>query len=134
MTQNRFKSDTNEQDSPIKERKKKQKKSGSKSNKFSGSFKKVNGFIQNEKTQQVTGLFFILFSAYLLIAFTSFLFTWKIDQSKVELPFGEYMFNPELLVENWLGKLGAWISHIFISGWFGISSFLFVGLSFLIRI
>lgn len=93
---------------------------------------KAGSFAKNEKTRQVIGLLFILFSAYLLIAFTSFLFTWKIDQSKVELPFGEFFFNSEVLVENWLGKLGAALSHKFIYDWFGIASFLFVGLFFLI--
>lgn len=93
---------------------------------------KAGNFAKNEKTRQVIGLLFILFSAYLLIAFTSFLFTWKIDQSKVELPFGEFFFNSEVLVENWLGKLGAALSHKFIYDWFGIASFLFVGLFFLI--
>lgn len=132
MSQNRFKSDTKEEETPKKERKKKKLKSTEKSFKFSNTIDKFKGFLKNEKTHQISGLFFILFSAYLLIAFTSFLFTWKIDQSKVELPFGEFMFNSELLVENWLGKLGAWVSHLFISGWFGISSFLFVGLFFLL--
>jgi S-DNA-T family DNA segregation ATPase FtsK/SpoIIIE len=97
-----------------------------------GRFTKAGSFAKNEKTRQVFGLLFILFSAYLLIAFTSFLFTWKIDQSKVELPFGEFLFNSEVLVENWLGKLGAALSHKFIYDWFGIASFLFVGLFFLI--
>ncbi len=132
MTQNRFKSESNEEETPKKERKKKKDKSIKKSGKFNDTLAKVSDFFQNEKTHQVSGLLFILFSAYLLIAFTSFLFTWKIDQSKVELPFGEFMFNAEILVENWLGKLGAWVSHVFITGWFGISSFLFVGLFFLL--
>ena len=34
--------------------------------------------------------------------------------------------------ENWLGEFGATISHQFIYDWFGIASFLFVVLSFLI--
>ncbi|MBL4706841.1 MAG: DNA translocase FtsK [Flavobacteriales bacterium] len=131
MAQNRFKSDATEDDSPKKASKNKPSK------KKSFLFKKLSitkytSFVKNEKTQQISGLLMILFSAYLLIAFTSFLFTWKEDQSKVEIPFIDYLFNSSISVENWLGKIGAIISHLFIFNWFGISSFLFVGLFFLI--
>jgi S-DNA-T family DNA segregation ATPase FtsK/SpoIIIE len=131
MIQNRFKSEKTE-DTPTKREVKKKKPKSKKANKVSESLDNFKNFFKNEKTQQISGLFFILFSAYLLIAFTSFLFTWKIDQSKVELEFGEFMFNAEILVENWLGKIGALFSHLFITQWFGISSFLFVGLFFLL--
>ncbi|MCB0801644.1 MAG: DNA translocase FtsK [Flavobacteriales bacterium] len=130
MIQNRFKSDKEEVPKAEKSTKKKKEKS-LKSNKISKPFKKVISFFKNEKTHQISGLFFILFSAYLLIAFTSFIFTWKIDQSKVELGLWEYLFNSDILVENWLGKIGAYLSHLFITDWFGISSFIFVGLFFL---
>ncbi|MDB9964005.1 DNA translocase FtsK [Vicingaceae bacterium] len=93
---------------------------------------KYTNFFKNEKTQQVIGLGLILTSAVLLLAFTSFLFTWKADQSKVEIPFWDYYQDTTLVAENWLGKLGAAVSHQFIYEWFGIASFLFVGLSFLI--
>jgi S-DNA-T family DNA segregation ATPase FtsK/SpoIIIE len=131
MAQNRFKSNISEDISEKKKNSsKKEKKKGTRlgSIKF---FRQLGDFLQNEKTAQAIGLSFILFSAYLLIAFTSFLFTWKVDQSKVELPLGEYLFNADIVVENWLGKIGASISHLFIYKWFGIASFLFVGLFFL---
>lgn len=130
MAKNRFKSDSSEDTSSKKSAASTSTKSAKK-----GSTKKGFGqfldFFKKEKTKQFIGLFFILFSAYLLIAFTSFLFTWKVDQSKVELPFVDYFFNSEILVENWLGKIGASLSHLFIYEWFGIASFLFVGLFFL---
>lgn len=131
MAQNRFKSDTIEDDSTKKAHKKNtSKKKSAFSKKL--SIAKYTDFIKNEKTQQISGLVMILFSAYLLIAFTSFLFTWKEDQSKVELPFFDYLFDSSISVENWLGKIGAITSHVFIFNWFGIASFLFVGLFFLI--
>ena len=135
MAQNRFKSNLSEEatESNSGKKRKKQKKSKSNApNKLKDLVGQVKSFFKNEKAKQITGLLFILFAAYLLIAFTSFLFTWKIDQSKVELPFWEFMLNADILVENWLGKLGASLSHLFIYQWFGIVSFLFVGLFFLI--
>ena len=131
MAQNRFKSDTPEENSS----KKRDKKTTSKK-KILGEKKvtisKYANFFKNEKTQQVVGVGLILTSAVLLLAFTSFLFTWKADQSKVEIPFWDYYQDSSLVAENWLGKIGAAVSHQFIYEWFGIASFLFVGLSFLI--
>lgn len=129
MIQNRFKTDKEEEPEEKKPKTGKKKKNPKK---WSFSSTKISAFLKNEKTQQVSGLVFILFSAYLLIAFTSFLFTWKADQSKVELDFATYFFDSSILVENWLGKLGAYFSHLFISQWFGIISYLFVGLFFLL--
>ena len=131
MAQNRFKSDTPEENSSRKRDKKttvKKKILGEK--KVSTST--YSGFFKSEKTQQVVGVGLILTSAVLLLAFTSFLFTWKSDQSKVEISFWDYYQDSTLVAENWLGKLGAAVSHQFIYEWFGIASFLFVGLSFLI--
>lgn len=131
MAQNRYKSDiTEEEKTPKRSKKSSVKKSKGKLKKI--SFGKLNAFVKSEKTQQITGLLLILLSAYLLIAFTSFLFTWKVDQSKVELPFWDYMMNSDVVVENWLGKIGAATSHLFVYNWFGIASFLFIGLFFLI--
>ncbi len=136
MIQNRFKSDVEDSEPKQEKKKRKKKKRGSSkgSHLFSNHIDRIKVFLSNEKTVQITGLSFLLFSIYLLIAFSSFLFTWKIDQSKIELNTGAYFFNPDIQVENWLGKLGAWVSHLFISNWFGISSFFFVGLFFLLGI
>lgn len=130
MAKNRFKSEV-----PDKKSSGKSRKSPSKLNlgrfKLGNPFGNTFSFLKSEKSRQISGLVLILFSAYALISFTSFLFTWKIDQSKVEMPFSEYLFNSDIIVENWLGKLGASLSHLFIFEWFGIASFLFVGLFFL---
>tara|TARA_R110002050_G_scaffold32841_1_gene84133 strand:- start:1541 stop:4036 length:2496 start_codon:yes stop_codon:yes gene_type:complete len=128
MSKNQFKSTSEEKSSSKKEPNKKPSKQG----KFLKPFRNFFGFFLKEQTKQAFGLFFVLFSAYLLIAFTSFLFTWKVDQSKVELTFSDYFFNSEILVENWLGKTGASLSHLFINQWFGVGSFLFVALFFMI--
>ncbi len=131
MAQNRFKSDTTEE----KPSKKRATKTTDKKNLLTGkkiSLSKYTDFVKSEKTKQIIGVGLILSSAVLLLSFTSFLFTWKADQSKVELPIWDYYQNSSIVAENWLGKFGAAISHLFIYKWFGIASFLFVVLAFLI--
>lgn len=90
-------------------------------------------FLFDPRFHKIVGLLFILTAAYLALAFTSFLFTWKSDQSIV-LGSGWDVFvtnNPEA-ANNWLGKLGAIISHVFVHQWFGIASYAFVLLFFLL--
>lgn len=95
-----------------------------------------------EKMGKITGLFLVLLSAFFLIAFTSYLFTWQEDQSYVSAANGGwntlFMTQAEIedlgiaqsTVQNWMGKIGALLSHQFIYKWFGIASFIFVGLMF----
>lgn len=88
-------------------------------------WQKVVDVYTNERTQKILGLSLILSGAYLAIAFISYFFTWDVDQDKVLGPLSE-LFNPDIKVKNWLGKLGALVSHQFMHKWFGVSSFLFV--------
>ncbi|SFA59672.1 DNA segregation ATPase FtsK/SpoIIIE, S-DNA-T family [Pedobacter suwonensis] len=93
---------------------------------------------------KIIGLFFVILSLYFLIAFTSYLFTWQDDQSYVIDANGGwsnlFKTSEELkeagvsipVVQNWLGKFGALLSHQFIYEWFGIASFLFVLAFFII--
>ena len=88
--------------------------------------KNLREFVISDKVRRIVGLLTLLFSFYLLVAFTSFLFTWKLDQDLLFGSWGELFSNPDIEVANWLGKLGALTSHIFINNWFGISSFAFI--------
>lgn len=87
-------------------------------------------FYSNERTQKILGLSLILCSSYLAIAFTSYFFTWDVDQDKV-LDAGSVLFNPETKVQNWLGKAGALISHLFLYKSFGAASFILVPVLFM---
>ncbi len=64
------------------------------------------------------GSFFILLAIGLIIAFTSFLFTWKIDQSVL----GQ-LTDRQVEAQNWLSKFGASISDFFMYKGFGIAAF-----------
>jgi len=100
--------------------------------------------LMNSQIIKIAGLFSLLLSVYFFVAFTSYLFTWKDDQSYVSPANGgwsnwfkttqELMENgvKNPVVENWLGKLGALLSNQFIYEWFGVASFLFVLVFFVI--
>ena len=95
-----------------------------------GRWAKFKAFLGDERMHKVVGLFLVLGSAYLLVAFTSFLFTWRIDQDLIGRSWSE-IFSPEVRAENWLGKLGALTANRFIYTWFGIAAFSMVLWSFL---
>ena len=97
-----------------------------------GFLKKSKVFFNSEKSKLIFGLSSILFSVFLLLSFTSYLITWQIDQDKLFIDWSEFLFNEDIVVDNWLGKIGALVSHTFIYSWFGVSSFLFVLLTFLV--
>ncbi len=107
--------------------KNKYKAAETKKEKKEGSFFTIPKWdIKGGKFLQFLGLFLVLFSFFLLISFISYLFTWQNDQDKLAYSFTEYFFDSSIVVENWLGKLGAALAHQFIYKWFGIISFLFV--------
>jgi S-DNA-T family DNA segregation ATPase FtsK/SpoIIIE len=74
-----------------------------------------------------------LLSIYLFLACLSYLFTWTEDQDRIlQRSFFDYIFDTtEAPVQNWLGKFGAWTSHLLIYRLFGITSF---GICFLLLI
>ena len=90
-------------------------------------------FKLNSKTKRIIGLSLALICVYLFIAFISYLFSGKMDQDKVEgANFLTFVFtNQPFQIVNWLGKLGAIVSHRIIFNGFGFMSFLipiFLGL------
>lgn len=94
------------------------------------------GKFNEQKIRRIFGSLLVLFAVFFLLAYTSYFFTWKNDQDMVMgKGFFQYLFesdSPE--VENWLGKLGAWISHYFVYRWFGVST-VFIGfLSFVLGV
>ena len=98
---------------------------------FGNFFQSLTNFTVSERLKKITGLSLLLFSFYLLIAFTSFLFTWQNDQDKVFYNTWDLLFDTDLLVENWLGKLGAVLAHFFVHNLFGLVSYLFTFLFFI---
>jgi S-DNA-T family DNA segregation ATPase FtsK/SpoIIIE len=86
--------------------------------------KKLNFSLSNQQ-KLVFGSFLLIFGILLFIAFLSFFFTGKADQSTLS----EFA-SRNVQAENWLNKVGAWVSDFFIYKGFGIASFIFSGLIF----
>lgn len=100
--------------------------------------------LNDDRTVKIIGLFFLIVSLYFMVSFTSYLFTWQDDQSyvldanggwgnlwKTQAELTEMGLN-QPVVENWLGKFGALLSHQFIYEWFGVASFIFIGVFFIV--
>lgn len=88
--------------------------------------KEKKSIAMSQKTKRLIGLALGLVCIYLAISFLSYLFSWKLDQDKVEgANFVEFVFTKQPFeISNWLGKLGAILSHRFIYNGFGIATFL----------
>jgi len=116
------------------------KKQKENSDKKGGVLRRLNPFpsiirmLSNEKFRTITGLLLILSSFYLLIAFISFVFTWKNDQDLLFGSWAELLVNPDIEVANWLGKIGAITSQLFINESFGVASFLIAAILFLLGV
>ncbi len=89
-----------------------------------GKSKPVRERINIPKILSVAGVFLIGLALLLLISFFSYLFTWKADQDlvfhqgwNIWKPLTE---NPE----NFVGRLGAVLSHQFFYNFFGVASFI----------
>jgi len=83
-------------------------------------------FLKDERFKVSIGLLFIAFAILLALSFTSFLFTWQTDQSKLDIKVVELFADRSIAVENWVGKLGAVLSDAFIHNGFGVSAFVFI--------
>jgi len=95
------------------------------------SLKNLSERFDKKRTKTIIGVGLVLFSFFTFLSCFSYFFTWTNDQDRlVGKGLFEFLFedNPEP-VENWLGKFGAWMSHLFMYRWFGISSF---GIAFMI--
>ena len=90
-------------------------------------------FYKNEQTQKAIGLFVLLISFFLFIAFVSYLTTWEIDQDKVLGTVAD-LFSPDIKVQNWLGKIGALTSYLIIYRTFGLATFILIPILFMIGI
>ena len=87
---------------------------------------KKPSFKLSSQQKLIFGSLLIILGVLLFIAFLSFFFTGQADQSTLT-----ELSSRDIEAKNWLNKLGAWVSDLFINQAFGISSFIFSGLLFL---
>jgi DNA segregation ATPase FtsK/SpoIIIE, S-DNA-T family len=81
----------------------------------------------NRQQKFAIGVLFVLFAATLLLSFVSYFITGNFDQSHA----GEFL-DRNATVDNWLGKFGAYLAHFFMYSGFGVASFLFIRVIFMI--
>ena len=113
-----------------------QKKRTTKKNKSASNLKQLFDFqrltnkflyiIKSKRTHQLIGLSFILLSLCLLISFCSYILSsWGTDQSYVkDTSIGNVIADAQITTQNWLGRLGSFLSHTFIYKWFGLAAFI----------
>ena len=90
---------------------------------------KVGGIVHFFKSNQFKyslGLFLMIFSGYLVVAFVSYVFSGGVDQSKLDLSWQDYLLDPSVKVHNIAGKGGAYLSEQFINLGFGFASSFFI--------
>lgn len=80
----------------------------------------------NRQQKFIVGVLLIFFALALLLSFISYFFTGNIDQSQVS-----ELGNRIAKTENWLGKIGAYTADFFLYKGFGVTSFIFVRILFL---
>lgn len=79
------------------------------------------------------GLICIVLAFFMLVAFTSYMFTGEADQSILtnsEIDIKKHTKD----IKNYFGIVGAYVAHYFIFEWFGIASFLIIPIIFFIGV
>ena len=87
----------------------------------------------NTLVYKVLGGLTLLFSVFVFLASISYLFTWRSDQSILNSGISDFIFDFRNLVpQNFMGKLGAFLAHFFIYNGFGIGAFFIYPIFFII--
>ena len=108
------------------------KKNDLKGNEF--TLKKFFTSFKDQRLRKILGLLLVVIAFYLFLSFSSYLVNWKTDDSLIN----DRTFNIELLgdtqikAQNLMGRLGAITAHLFIKKWFGVPSFLFTLMFFVV--
>ncbi|MCM1313472.1 MAG: DNA translocase FtsK [Bacteroides sp.] len=101
------------------------KSSGRKStNNASGVINVLEGVGRKELYAFTTGFILVVFSVFLLIAFTSYLYSGSSDFDLLENPTGADISNEGYVYRNVCGSLGAILAFFFLNNCFGLASYL----------
>jgi len=69
---------------------------------------------------KILGGVILLFSVFVFLASISYLFSWRADQSILNLGITDFLFDfKDKIPSNFMGKLGAFFAHLFIYNGFG---------------
>ena len=86
-------------------------------------FGKIAALLRNETIHFVIGLMLVIFSVYLLLAFSSFFVTGSADQSIIDAGNSHELASTNNGVKNYAGSRGAQLASYLINDCFGVSAF-----------
>lgn len=103
------------------------------SNRLSDKLKKIVSELPTQKTRRMAGFLCLFAGVFFALAFISHFFYWWMDYDVVQqMRSGSIWTDSGWHVRNLGGRLGAYLADVFINKGFGIASFLFPLLLFLI--
>ena len=71
-------------------------------------------FIRDQRFPKLIGITLVVLGVFVLVAGISYVFTWKEDQDKIlNYPFSA-LGEGDLIMANWLGRLGAVVGNALI--------------------
>jgi S-DNA-T family DNA segregation ATPase FtsK/SpoIIIE len=94
----------------------------------------IKTLVKDERTHKIIGSILVFICIFLFVAFTSYLFTWTEDQDKVRNTGINILMPNDIEINNLFGSLGAYTSYIFFEYGFGIASYFFCSLFFVLGI
>src|SRR5688572_30343019 len=81
-----------------------------------------SSLLKDSRLPKLLGATIALIGIFILVSGISYVFTWKIDQDKIlNYPFSA-LGEGDLIVSNWLGRLGAVVGNALIYWGFGLTS------------
>ncbi len=80
----------------------------------------------DDRKRKILGAICWFLAVYMAIAFVSYMYTWKVDQDKIFKFTWESLFQSDVQVANWLGRLGATLANTFFYWGFGLPSIIVV--------
>lgn len=92
---------------------------------------KSTPFYRNRKFGQILGLFIVLLSIFLGIAFGSYLETWKPDDTIFNNSVWKILTSKNIAAHNLMGKVGAVSAYYSVKKGFGVAAFLILGFGFI---
>ena len=94
----------------------------------------VTEVVKDERTSKILGALSLLFTLFLFVAFTSYIFTWQDDQDMVQL-WRTHLFSiNDVKANNLLGYLGAFVAYQIMFNGFGVAAYLLCSFFFVLGV
>jgi S-DNA-T family DNA segregation ATPase FtsK/SpoIIIE len=95
---------------------------------------KMIRFFSDQRTKYGIGILLLVVTAYVALSFLSFFFTGASDDSKIQSSLLHLSGDQKKEILNWAGPMGAYVAKFFINNCFGVASFGFIFLAFVVAL